>query len=222
MAKISDRDDGRRDGGYTRIFNNEDLGALLSEVHATSISAGTELEKMVFINNITDFDDFIDNIPSETGVYIANKPTIKKSKKYRTDKNEPDGIIFILDESMRKCNIIELKDGDTFDTKKVDGEVEALKAFLSNIAPKIQFVVNYFICGFNSKDKESLKVGLKGRIDTDHLMTGKELCDLIEIDYDEIINKRKEDAEANMTYFIDRLLDIEEIKKRIKEKLGIE
>lgn len=219
MAKIRDREPGRKDGGYTRIFDNEDLGALLSQMHATSISAGTELEKMVFVNNVSNFDDFIDNIPSTPGVYIANKKTVKKSKKYKTTTNEPDGIIFIIDNIKNQCNIIELKDGDTFDTKKVEGEIEALKKFQRNISPKIPFVVNYFICGFNSRTKASLSVGLKSKLAVTNLMTGRELCDLIGIDYDEIISQRKSDAVDNMEYFLDSLLDIESIKKRIKEKL---
>lgn len=219
MAKISERDMGRRDGGYTRIFDNEDLGALLSEVHATSISAGSELEKMVFINNVDDFDHFIENIPTVSGVYIASKPTIKRSTRYRSPKNEPDGIIFVIDQHTRRCNIIELKDGDTFDTKKVDGELESLRAFQMHISPQIQFIVDYFICGFNSRTIDDLYTGLKGRVGRNHLMTGRELCRLIQIDYDAIVEQRRADAAENMEYFINKLLDIEDIRDRIKRRL---
>lgn len=220
MAKISERDPGREDGGYTRIFDNAELGALLSQVHATSISAGSELEKMVFINNVNDFDQFIDNIPTQSGVYIANKRTIKKSKKYAAPGSEPDGIIFVLDDHTRVCSIIELKDGDTFDTKKVKGEVETLQAYQRSISPKIQFIVDYFICGFNSKSKDDLFVGLKGIVPKSNLMLGRELCDKIGVDYDNIIDIRKADAKENLEYFLNNLLNIDEIKTRLLQILA--
>ena len=44
---IEKTDEGRKDGAYTRLFGNADLGAFISRVHSASISAGTELEKIV-------------------------------------------------------------------------------------------------------------------------------------------------------------------------------
>ena len=48
MAKIRESKNGRENGGYTRIFNNQELGSLFSRVQASVIRAGTELEKIVF------------------------------------------------------------------------------------------------------------------------------------------------------------------------------
>lgn len=47
MAKISERNDGREDGGYSRVFGHRKLGALISQVQATSIAAGNELEAII-------------------------------------------------------------------------------------------------------------------------------------------------------------------------------
>ena len=47
MVRIEDSKPGRRDGGYARLFNDADIGALVSRVHATSIRAGTELEHII-------------------------------------------------------------------------------------------------------------------------------------------------------------------------------
>ncbi|WP_224316109.1 hypothetical protein [Campylobacter canadensis] len=50
-------------------------------------------------------------------------------------------------------------------------------------------------------------------------MTGKELCEILSINYDEILNIRKKDAKENLEYFIDELIKIKEIKKIIKSKI---
>lgn len=50
-------------------------------------------------------------------------------------------------------------------------------------------------------------------------MTGEELCNIPEISYKNIINKRKEDMENNINYFIEELLSIDDIRRKIKEQL---
>lgn len=50
-------------------------------------------------------------------------------------------------------------------------------------------------------------------------MTGKELCEILDINYDEIINIRKKDAKENLEYFIDELIKIKEINQMIKKKI---
>ncbi len=217
MAKISERKNGRKDGGYTRLFGNEEIGSLFSRVHATSISAGTELEKLVFKNDIHSLDEFLEVLPNDKPIWVADKTTIKNSS-FKLG-NEPDGIIFIMDNNKNQCSIIELKDGDTFDTKKVEGEIETLKKLQNKIAPLIQFKVNYYICGFNSKNKSDLKLGLKNRLEEANLLTGKELCDMMNIDYHVIIENRKKDADQNLDFFIDELLKIDKVREKIKSKL---
>ncbi len=44
MSLIEKTKKGRKDGAYTRLFGNEALGSLISQVHATSIRAGNYLE----------------------------------------------------------------------------------------------------------------------------------------------------------------------------------
>lgn len=45
---------GRKDGnsGYTRVFNNSELGDLISKIQATVISNGNELEKLFYLKQI--------------------------------------------------------------------------------------------------------------------------------------------------------------------------
>lgn len=44
-------------------------------------------------------------------------------------------------------------------------------------------------------------------------MTGRELCEILDISYDEIIEERKKDAKANMEYFYQQLMAIPAIKE---------
>lgn len=215
---------GRKDGnsGYTRVFGIDDLGKLISKVQSTVISNGAELERIILTssNQIENLNDFINDVTygnNEDGVFVCSKKVLKKSK-YACAGIEPDLLIFIV-ERKRICKVIELKDGDTFDTKKSQGEKEYLETFSTSFGAKIPFVTEYYICSFNQLDKEAIKQGFKNTFDVEHIMTGKELCDILNIDYDEIVINRKKDMEDNLNYFIDQLLSINDVREIIQTKL---
>lgn len=216
MAKICDAKVSTSSGGYNRVFNNDELGNLMSKVQATVISNGTELERIILskTQNIMDLDAYIDEVTNGTtpnGTYVCTKRILKKSS-YKLDGNEPDLLIFIV-EQRRICKIIELKDGDTFDTKKAAGEQEHLERFNNHIGAKIPFVSDYYVCCFNQLNKEEIVKGFKNAFGIEHVMTGKELCDILDISYEEIIEERKKDAKANMEYFYQQLIAIPAIKE---------
>ncbi len=48
-------------------------------------------------------------------------------------------------------------------------------------------------------------------------MTGREFCDLVELDYDSILELRKKKVEDNISYFIRELLKLPEVKEKMKE-----
>ena len=211
---------GRKDGnsGYVRTLGNKELGQLISRVQATVISNGSELERIIIerSKSIDDLDSFIDKVTVgdvENGTYLCQKKTLRKSK-YSIKKIEPDLLIFMV-EKKRICKVIELKDGDSFDTKKAAGEKEHLEQFAKELAVKIPFVTEYYICCFNNSDKEEIKTGFKNMFELENIMTGKELCSILNISYNKIKNERKKDAEDNFNYFIDELLKIKKVKKRI-------
>lgn len=218
---------GRKDGcsGYTRVLGNEELGKLISKVQSTVISNGTELERIIVSKSkeIKNLEEFIDNVTyenQEDGVYLCQKKILKKSTKYNIAGIEPDLLIFIV-ERCRICKVIELKDGDNFDTKKSQGEKEHLEQFATTFGAKIPFVTQYYICSFNQLDKKHIKEGFKNKFELEHIMTGKELCDLLNINYNDIIEKRKIDMEDNINYFIDELIKITEVKDMIVKKLKV-
>ncbi len=217
MAKIRDAK-GRRENqspsGYSRLFGNIALGNLLSKVQAAVISSGNELERLILerCQKISDFDNFVTDLDNRSpGIFVATKRQIKKSKKVET-RFEPDLLAFDL--VHRICYVIEVKDGDQFDTKKSEGERNTLHSFRSDVASVLPFSFKIYMCSFNAPSKEAIYHGLKHKFPLDELMTGKELCDLLGIDYNEILDIRKQDQEDNIDYFVESLKNIPEILNR--------
>ncbi len=225
MALISNAK-GRRPNqspsGYTRLFGISTLGNLISKIQATSITAGTELEKLIWerVNQIKDLDKFIAETLHKTDmgdkIWVAIKKQIKQSKTINS-KYEPDFIAFDL--RSRMCYIIEVKDGDQFDTKKAGGEHNTLHNFTNDISHDLPFSTRIFMCCFNARNIEEIFHGLKGKFSRDELMTGKDLCLLLGIDYNEIIKVRTSDQQSNLVYFINNLLSIDTIKNMIVKRL---
>ncbi|RKO64671.1 restriction endonuclease [Campylobacter sp. P255] len=209
--------------GYTRAVGNDELGQLLSRVQACVISNGNELEKLLIdrCSTIDNIDIFIKKVTTSNinqGTFLCTKKILKKTQDYKDVIKgiEPDMIIFIVS-NYRLCKIIELKDGDTFDTKKVKGEKANLVTFSEKFGAKIPFSTDYYVCCFNQNNKEIIREGMKNEFDLEHIMTGKELCQLLNIDYQEIINIRKNDMEENFNYFIEELLKIPEVLEKINQ-----
>ncbi|WP_270978177.1 restriction endonuclease [Campylobacter helveticus] len=213
------------ESGYTRVIGNSQLGQLLSRVQATVIANGSELEKMIVerCNAIKDIDKFIDDVTQSKinqGTFLCTKRILKKTQNYKESIKsiEPDMLIFIVSRQ-RICKVIELKDGETFDTKKAKAEKENLVKFSQNFGVKIPFVTDYYICCFNQSDKTKIHIGMKGVFGLENILTGRELCEILGIDFDEMISLRNQVAKENLTYFIDELLAIPEIKAKIKARI---
>ena len=224
MAKICNAKVNTSSGGYNRVFNNDELGRLMAKVQSTVISNGNELEKIILskTQNIIDLDEYIENVTDgniPNGTYVCTKRILKKSS-YKLDGNEPDLLIFIV-QQRRVCKIIELKDGDAFDTKKAYGEQEHLDKFNLHIGAKIPFVSDYYICCFNQDNKEEIVRGFKYAFEIEHVMTGRELCEILGISYEEIIEERKKDAEANVEYFYHELMAIPEFRRMIEDSTDL-
>jgi hypothetical protein len=235
MAKIKNakgRTGPIEDSGYYRVTGNKDLATLISKVHATSISAGSELENIIITklkeNNYTfdsaeEMDAFLkDNILTSTpkdGLNLFKvfyKKIIKKSTiftKLKLEK-EPDFIIF----DNGTFYIVELKDGDQFDTKKVSGEVKVLKDYeqqLKNIIGSyLPYKYHSLICSFSQNDPKLLITGFKSQLtyfdetkfDEVSLIGGKKLCNILKIDYAYINTIRASDQKENEADVYDGIL----------------
>lgn len=208
MALISNakgRGEDETASGYERLFGNKKLGMLISKVQSAVISTGTELERIL-----------ASKLKDTTGISID-----KTNKEKRIFKNVKRGHTIKADCVVEKDNeimLIEIKDGDTFDTKKVAGEIESLnmiRDYLKEKEPDKEITTHF--CSFNARDHEQIERGAKGLLGECKPMTGRELCDLLGLDFEEIVEDRKENQEENMEFFINELKKISEISEKIKK-----
>ena len=229
IAKIRDKYPGRRDGGYTRLFDDANLGSLMSSVQSAINRTGNELEHIIKRESvanesaITDLAKFLAN--GGDGVFLADKSVVKKfinaSEQIQFQSTEPDYLVFVRDGSKRECYVLELKDGDQFDTKKASGEVEALKTFSTHVGSTLPYSTTIRVCSFNQDNRQAIVTGFKKTVDESEVWTGREFCELLGFDYDAIVNGRKADAEDNKRFFVEQLLLIPDLRQIIEQQLGI-
>ena len=207
MALVENMSGRTRGGGYERLFGDAEVGHLISRVQAAVISAGSELEKIITtrVPEIADLDEFLRRGELDTDVKIANKRQVKKSTRLNAGGSEPDFLIFRRHEGRTTCHVVELKDGDAFDTKKSAAEFEAMESFVQRNGRNIPFTVDLHFCCFNQDDRGEIVSGFKGRIPPESALTGREFCALLQISYDEIIRHRAADARDNLEYFVSEL-----------------
>lgn len=222
MAKIRNASPKQSGGGYDRLVGNVDMAKIFTKAQSTVISNGTELEKIISYksNTIDDLEKFIndcDNGNINNGTYLCVKKVIKASR-YKLRGHEPDFIAFTVDKIKNICYVIELKDGDAFDTKKSLAEKEMLQLFVNHLAPKIPFRTKFYICCFNQSNKEKIVIGFKNVFTIDEVMTGREFCEILKIDYDAIVKMRKDDAEDNFKYVVEKMFEIKEVRSQFSER----
>ena len=195
----------------------------MSRIQGAVISSGNELEKLIWdrVNQVKDLDEFLDKT-KDGGVdkiFVAIKKQIKESKKIHS-KYEPDFLAF--NPSKRKLYIIEVKDGDQFDTKKSAGEHTTLHNFRNDVSSELAYTTSIHMCSFNSATRKEIFFGLKSKFAIDEILTGKELCELFQINYDEIRKVRMRDQRINLEYFISEIMKIPRVRAimvRILDKL---
>ena len=222
MAKIRDRKTKDVSGAYKLVFGNAELGMLTSKVHGTTISNGVELENIVksMVQNVSDLDEFLRLDIMPDGVFLATKKQIKKCQVLDSNNQEPDFLIFKRRDDEQRCHVIELKSGHAFDTKKASAERRALHGFVEKNGRNIPFIVSTHFCAFNQDDKRAVREGFKNKIALEEAMTGREFCELLEIDYDEIVSMQSRDAADNFRYFAAELLKIPEVRQMVLDLLN--
>jgi hypothetical protein len=217
IEKAKGRREDQSPSGYTRLFGIESLGNLMSRMQGAVIASGNELENLIWArvaNPIQDLDAFLRSTihSDDDKVYVATKKQIKKSTTINS-KYEPDFLGF--HPKTRHAYIVEVKDGDTFDTKKSAGEHVTLRNFNNDISQSLPYSTSIHMCCFNVPTREEAFEGLKRKFALQELLTGRELGSLFGFNYDEIVRNRTADQERNLDYFVRSLLSIDSIKSLI-------
>jgi hypothetical protein len=218
MAKISETR-GRKDenSGYARLLGNPELGKLISILHATVIRTGNELEHILEeetpIELKTDLNAAVNyNVGMNTAnIQITFRPNIHGGEA----KPGTTADVIVFDHEKRIAKVIEVKDGDTFDTKKANGELASMRVFADWIIKKTGYSTSYYFCCFNQDNKEIIVRGAKNRFGLANAMTGKELCEILHINYDNIRMKRQLEQAENREYFLNELMKIQDVRKEI-------
>ena len=223
MARFKNAKGREQGSGYARLFNDKELGALISRVHAAVISSGTELEQVVKdkLHLIEDLDEFLKRDIMQDGVMAADKKKVKKCKTLNFAGSEPDFLIFKRKHEKQNCHIIELKDGDNFDTKKASAEYRSMHSFISKNASRIPYRVHSHFCCFNQDSKQAILDGFRNKISLQEAMTGREFCELLELDYDKMVRARQEYGAENKREFLSDLIKIESVKTILMQLLKI-
>jgi len=223
MALLEKARPGREDGGYTRLLGDAQLGGLISQIHATSITAGTELERLICekhtnLMSAEMFSSFI-NGRLNNGTYLIPKKLIKSALgPSLSTKAEPDFVVIVIVD--KKAYVTELKDGDTFDTKKASGEVLSCRDFAARfhsylVRENLHFEVSIRVCCFNQDSREAIVKGFKNRIRKEEAWTGRDFCRMIGISYEAIVEQRRVDQLRNLEFFVSEILRNDRLKDMI-------
>ena len=216
MVKLSESP-GKAGESFARLFGNNDMGQLLSRLQSAVIRAGHELERVLEnatpSEMVTTLQDLITSAHDVLPVQVIFKPT--RADPERAGKNiEAD--LLVIDNENQVMKLVEVKEGHVFDTKKADGELASLRSITSWLAQEFPYRATYYLCAFNQEDRQEIVKGAKRRFSIDHVLTGRDLCEMVGIDYDVICELRKQDQAENRAFFLSELLRIPEIRAEVE------
>ena len=223
MAKIQESKP-KSSKTFERIFGNVQMGKLFSKVQSTVIRSGVELEKILRQVVPEDMHTTLQELADES-ISTSEKPALQVVfNPSRPDPDNPSKSIqadlLIVDNHSRRFLLVEVKEGYVFDTKKADGELSSLKSITSWLAQEFAYKTHYYLCSFYQDDLHQIVSGTKGRFTTDHVISGRGLCEKLGISFETILHIREQDQISNRAYFLQELLAIPEIKSEIVELLN--
>lgn len=100
-------------------------------------------------------------------------------------------------------HIFEIKDGDNFDTKKSKGELDTLTKMQDYFrVMHFEKEVHYHVVFWNTNDKKT--VSFKAPVDPGVILTGREFCQLIQVDFDKMNEERRGAAAQNKAWVLDQ------------------
>ena len=231
MAKLRNSKPRNPSGGFNRLFNDDALGGLMSKVQSTVIANGSELENLITARApaVEDLDRALEDPSScEPGTYLVPKKQMKKSNICRIQTidisgervklPEPDFLILQIGDGRNRCDVVELKDGHVFDTKKSQAEKDGLVEYAQKLGTKIPYSTDHHICCFNQEDPKEIQKGLKNGFQPEEILTGRQFREKLNLDYEEIQICREEDARDNTDFFFEELAKLPITERYFRKK----
>jgi hypothetical protein len=228
IEKTRGRQGDIRDSGYYRLFESQNtddgydevaqkLARIVSKIHSASICNGNKLEE--YIGNSPINNHIIKSLTDlKKGHYLNIKFDKDLWDGKKTQSTEIDYMLYETYTDTPRVCLFEVKDGDTFDTKKSREELNSLREvsiLLKEHMPRV-FVQCYVVL-WNIKDPK--KNGFKANLDENiTLINGRIMCDMIgNLDYDNITHLRKDIGDKNLNFCIKELREIVRIYDEISE-----
>jgi hypothetical protein len=201
--------------GYYRCFATKkddalafQIAEIVSDIHATTISNGNYLDSVILTSPQFNPNKVVKKANSSNikyddciGHYSKFAILKKDCDKIKKTRIETDYVVI----TEHKVSIYEVKDGDTFDTKKSEGEIESLKiaaGFFQNTFPEKSIL--YHVVMWNATDIKKTSFKSQDKPDT-CLMTGKEFCNVVGCDFDAISSHRREKAQNHKDWMIEQM-----------------
>ena len=190
------------------VLDEKKFSIILNE----NIDDWQKLFQQIYKNGSFDFHD-PDNYPYNR--IISNGP-------YKIiEYNKNGSMVFELNENYYgKAPEIErliIKfDSDKIHPTKIRsmGRCEALSHAVGHVFSEDKVSIHF--CSFNARDHSQVEKGAKGLLPEGTAMTGIELCKLLGLNFEGLVEERKEHQEENMEFFINELKKIDEINKHLK------
>jgi hypothetical protein len=202
--------------GYSRVLYSSihkeeslELSEMITNIHATSISNGSELERIIcdiHKGSITK-SVLIENVNFNDENTLINTLIIKNFFK----KNINIDFCYITKDVVY---LIELKDRHEIDTEKSTSIIDKCenlnKFFINHLSEtNINKKVETKVILFNSSKEDIINNNFKGVINAkSFLQNGEYLCSILDINITDIFNIRKGDRDANFEYFITKYTEI--------------
>jgi len=126
-------------------------------------------------------------------------------------------------EDKHEIDIIELKLGNTFDTKKAPAEVDSLNKVQKHLQKVQNKKVNKYVVCYTANTHEEIKAGFKGALPSDlNILTGREFAERYYFEYEnplvKLAEKRIENQEFLLNYFI-KHMDQKVVRKVIENAI---
>ena len=227
MSKIKDREEKSTEeileSGYYAIFGDIDIARTISKTHATAIVNGTELEKLIYESIKCDkyenlsYEETLELINKNKGtpIYFKNVKIHKRIYEqhgYKLSGKNNTNLDNLFYDGDKKIYINEFKDGASLDTKKSEIEVDSvvnISNLFNNEGLNIESYGTLTLWRCSNLEHSSIKT----KRDDFLKITGKDYCEIIDIDFKKIQDERDIDQDDNIKSLANGLSNSEKFTK---------